>query len=140
MTEPAGISAMITRPASGASVGGCRWLPGMRRVAPFSAVKSSSAHIVLSTTGRCGQPSGYTLSSRCSPWATSPGPMSIATGALELARAEHGVDDPGHEGIRRGSVEPSDLCEECVDPAGAEALEVVAALRRRGQHRRELIS
>ena len=37
------------------SAGSSRWLPGTISVAPLSAVKSSSAHIVLSTTCWCGQ-------------------------------------------------------------------------------------
>src|SRR3954451_1402001 len=35
-----------------------RWLPGTTRVAPLASVKSSSAHIELSTPSGCGRGSG----------------------------------------------------------------------------------
>ena len=58
-----------------AGVAGQRWLPGTRRVAPFSSVKSPMAHIVLQTSDGCGRGRAVYMSSVCSGWAPSPGLM-----------------------------------------------------------------
>jgi hypothetical protein len=59
MTLPAGIVAsMIGSSGPGCRVRSQQWLPWTMRVAPFSVVKSSSAHIVLSTTSPCGSARG----------------------------------------------------------------------------------
>ena len=58
-----------------------RWLPGTMRVAPLASVKSSSAHIVFTTTDGKSGGSGYTDWSRCSTWACSPGPIWMPVGA-----------------------------------------------------------
>src|SRR3984957_6322054 len=50
-TDPAGISAGIVSAGSGLPAGR-RWLPGTMRVAPLSAVKSSSAHRAVTMTSR----------------------------------------------------------------------------------------
>jgi hypothetical protein len=50
-------------------------------VAPLSSVKSSSAHMVFTTTGGKSSGNGYTDWSRCSTWARSPGPIWIPAGA-----------------------------------------------------------
>src|ERR1700689_3397887 len=63
----------VTR--SGDSDAGCD--PGMIRVAPFSSVKSVSAHMVLHTVGGCGLGRGITWSSAWIGWGDSSGPMAI---------------------------------------------------------------
>ena len=50
---------------------------GMRRVAPFSSVKSVIAHMVLQMIGMWGRVSGITWSSAWIGCARSPGPMAI---------------------------------------------------------------
>ena len=55
ITEPAGIVASSTGVESSGRLSTQRWLPGTTRVAPFASVKSSSGHMVLSTTSGCGR-------------------------------------------------------------------------------------
>ena len=78
-TLPAGISAGIessSAPYVGGVVG-AGGEPGMIRVAPFSSVKSVSAHIVLQTVGGCGFGIGMSWSSAWIGCAVSPGSMAI---------------------------------------------------------------
>ena len=52
---------MVAGTASASSArrsAGHRWLPGTTSVAPFSVVKSSSAHMVLITSSWCGRATG----------------------------------------------------------------------------------
>ncbi len=59
MAEPGSMAATATSSASvGCRPGAQRWLPGTNLVAPFSCVKGSSGHIVLTTTVGCGLGSG----------------------------------------------------------------------------------
>ena len=53
-----GMAAVTAVEGSGRSCDDVSWLPSTTRVAPFSSVKSSSAHMVLRTTGGCGKGSG----------------------------------------------------------------------------------
>nr|WP_242473338.1 hypothetical protein [Blastococcus sp. TML/M2B] len=49
-TDPAGMTAAVVSSSVAVRPASQRWLPGTNRVAPFSTVKSSSGHIVLTTT------------------------------------------------------------------------------------------
>ena len=54
ISDPAGISAAPISSGSGTRPSGQRWLPGTMRVAPFSSVKSVTAHMVASVSGGAG--------------------------------------------------------------------------------------
>ena len=84
ITEPAGISSARTSTSVGASgdsgVYAKRCDPGTKRVPPLSAVKSVSAHMLVTIIGTCGSGRwrAITMSSPCIGCGCSPGPMSIA--------------------------------------------------------------
>ena len=118
----------VGRPAA-CPLGCVRWLPGTMTVAPLSIVKSSSAHIVLSTTCWCGHGIGYTTSSRCSPCGVSLGPDVDAHRSAQLVVAEHPVEHAEQQRVGGQLVEAADLREQRVDPLCDEPLEVVAAER-----------